>query len=420
MEFASTYYSMMRLQLPLVILFTLLGACSSSITGHVFLDANGNNQVDAGEKGVENASFKVTRDGGRHTDGRTGVSGSFTVRAQESGKYCIEVDKNSVRGLDAKIKPQLAVVPLMAEPAAPTQSIAVSKAVNDSYGTPTASGPPAEGTVTVSSLSGCVQVNMGNQGLAVPIRPDYSTSIAEIPTPQEIKVAPGEAVALKLVWPNSCRLMGVAIPDVLVSDDPEVGIVADISPKLEFPELVKVDSVSPLRDLTQDALASRVVHLRVRHDASGGKQQYSIHPKVQCPDGASYNLPSQTISLVAKPLVSVSQNLKGTQSLGATVMDEVRIANNGDMAVHDAKLTMSFSNMVTDVTVTGVSGCNNLGQNVSCPLDLALGGKLQLQVSFTLPKTVKEKEEYTISATVKLSNPDSDFEADKIHFWLQP
>lgn len=417
----------------------MLGACSSAVTGHVFVDSSNNGRVDVGEKGVENAHFSVTLDGEHFADGYTGANGDYVIRTKESGKYCVQIDKKAVSGSDTQHKARLSVAPLIADtppesPPPPLPPKPAGKSVSAAKDIAPAPNPPKEpygssssgttapqvGTMTVSSLSGCVQVGMGNQEMDVPVKLDYTVSIENVPAPEEIKVAPGDKVQLKLMWPNSCTLENVKIPDVLMTDDPDVGIVTDISPRLDFPEKVIPDSVASVTDLTQDALASKVLQLRMRSDVSGGKLQYTIQPKVLCPDTISYALPTQTITVTAKPLVSVSQNLKGVVGFGAVLTDEVTVVNNGSQTITAAKMTVSFSNMVSSVTATGGGDCNNLGNNISCPIDLAIGEKKVIKIGFTLPKKLDEKEEFTIHANVKLSSQDASFDADKINFWLQP
>lgn len=399
-----------------------VAGCSNTIRGHVYLDSNNNSQLDAGEKGVENARFSVTRDGGVHGDGRTGVKGEFLVRANESGKYCITVDRNAIIGKESS-KPLLSVVPVIpgTTPKSTSATMAMKtllKAVGDSYGTP--STPPAPGTTTVSALSGCVQVATGNEDINVPVQLDFAAAIEELQALPELKVAPGDALALKLTWPESCELQNIPIPDVFISLDADVGIVGDTSPKLDFSAEIIPESVSRAADLTQDGLATKTVQLKVRHDASGGKQQFTIQPKVRCPNDAVFSLPKQGVTLVAKPILVVSQNLKGTVALGATLMDEITITNHSGKAQNGVKVLVSFSNMVTALKALSAENCNHLGNSMSCLVNLAVGEKKTLTLSFTLPNKLDEKEEMAITATAKLEADEGSFEADRINFWLQP
>ncbi len=416
----------------------MVGACTASMNGHVYMDANNNKQVDVGEKGVQGVHYTVTQDGKKIGEGYTDVSGAYAVKVKDPGQYCVNLDKVSLQGQDPTYKPSLSASALI-EPPTPTpasppepkiKSLSMTKDVpapasaSDPYAKPApAPAGPAVGTVTLSSLSGCVQMGLTSQDVDLPVVPDYSATIQSLLVPSARSLGPGENFDYKVVWPASCHLVSSAIPDIFISTG-DVGIIADATPMLDFSESVAADSVSQAKDLTQDGLASKVVKLRVRGNVSGDKTQHTLQQKVLCPDGNTYTLPGQAITIVSKAMVSVTQNLIGNHGLGDTATDEVTIENNTQQQIVAAKLTMSFSNMVTG-TSSDDPTCKNLGDDIACSFDLQPNEKKTVKVKFTLPKTVtvtvnSNKEEYSISASLKIASLSDVITADKIHFYLVP
>lgn len=416
----------------------LLGACSPSMTGHVYVDANGNKEVDAGEKGVQGLHYTVTQDGKRVDEGYTDASGAYAIKAKGAGQYCVNLDKMSLQGQDPKFKPRLSTSVLIEEVAPPpapkpgssAKSVSMAKAVSspaDSYGAPisTVSSGAAEGTVSLSALSGCVQMGFSSQYVPVPIVLDYSETIGSVPTPSAKSIGPGENFDYKIIWPTSCRLVSSAIPDIFITTpESDVGIVSDASPMLDFSEPVEADSTAQSKDLTQDGLSSKVLHLRVRSNVSGDKTKYFLQQKIICPDGNSYSLPIQELTIVSKPMVSVLQDLQGSYGLGESPTNVVTVENNTQQTIVDAKLTVSFSNMVFNASSDN-SSCKNLGDDIACTFDLVPNEKKEVKVKFTLPKTVavtttSSKEEYSIGASLKIASQTDVITADKIHFYLAP
>lgn len=418
--------------LHLVVLFLALGlgACSTSITGHVFLDSNGNNQVDAGEKGIQGLRYTVTQDGKSVEENLTAGAGKYLVRASTSGKYCIELDQNSLKGLDSDDSASLsasAIMEILITPTKPpVKSVSVFKeetSITSPPSDPYAKPPPPatpDGTTTISDFSGCIQVGFRNETMDIPVQLDISATLNEIPAPKDIIAAAGEKFDLKLTWPQSCNLQPFQIPDEIMSADEEIGVSSDgVAPMLALSGAVAPDSSVQGATVIQDAMASKVVHLKVRSDVTGGKLNHSFQPKVLC-DETLYFLPAQKLIITAKPTLTVAQNLKGNPALGATLTNEITIANNGKQSVTGAKLIVSFSNAVQNVSVSGSAACSNLGITQSCMLTLAPGETQVLTVQFSLPGKLEEKEEYVIGATLKPVNQDNAVEADKITFWLFP
>lgn len=432
---------LLSMTLPCLTLL-LLGACSTSMTGHVYLDANSNKEVDAGEKGVLGVHYTVTQDGKKIDEGYTDATGAYAVKVKGSGEYCIKLDKISLQGQDPKFKPRLAesalideLVPTPPPPKDPysEKSLAVAKDLpgaetsppSDSYAKPAPAAPagPAEGTVSLSALSGCVQMGFSSQGLDVPIMPDYSATIQSIAVPATKSLGPGDVFDYKVIWPVSCRLISSAIPDIFVSTG-DVGIVMEASPMLDFSEPVIPDSVSQSKDLMKDGLASKVVKLRVRSNVSGDKARHMLQPKVLCPDSTTYPLPGQEITIVSKAMVSVTQNLVGSHGLGDSPLDEVTIENNTDQPLVATKLTVNFSNVVSGVSCDDPT-CKNLGDDIICTFDLQPNEHKVVKIKFTLPKNVivtsnSNKEEYTVGASLKIVSQNDAISADKIHFYLMP
>jgi hypothetical protein len=285
---------------------------------------------------------------------------------------------------------------------------------------------PAAGTATISDMNGCVQMGLGRERMDVPIKLSYSASIAAIMTPTELTLAPCDRFDWKWVWPNSCTPLQIPIPEAFMSMDSEVGIQADasISPMLDLSDGVTPDTTITSSDITQDTLATRIVHLQVKCDLTGEKLSYTLQPKVLCPDGASYSPPAQKITISTQPTVLVKQSLGGPGSmvqiaLGQTLTDTVTVVNHSKQEIKGAKLTISISNMAVGVQVDDAS-CENLGNNISCTFDMGVGASKIVKMTFTLPKSVKETEPYSITATLKLANQSSTIDADKIGFTLQP
>lgn len=157
---------------------------------------------------------------------------------------------------------------------------------------------------------------------------------------------------------------------------------------------------------------------------TGDKLSYSLQPKVLCPDGSTYTPPAQKITINTQPTVLVKQSLgeqggKVQIGLGQTLMDTVTVNNQSKQEIKGAKLTIAISNMAVDVQVDDAS-CDNLGNNIACTFDLGVGASKVVKVSFTLPKSVKETEPYSVTASLKLANQSSTIDADKIGFTLQP
>lgn len=403
-----------------------LGACSTSITGHVFLDSNGNNQVDPGEKGIQGLRYTVTQDGKSVEENLTAGAGKYLVSAGTSGKYCVQLDKNSLQGLDSDSSASLsasAIMEMLITPTKPpVKSVSVFKEVTSSSTPSDPYGKPStpDGTTTLSDFSGCIQVGFRNEEMDIPVRLDISATLNEIPSPKDISVAVGETFDLKLTWPQSCKLLSFEIPDVLMSADDEIGIRSDgAAPLLDLSKTVPPDSTIQGSNLIKDALASKLVHLKVRSDVTGEKLSFSFQPKVLC-NGATHFLPAQKLSISAKPTVVVTQNLKGNPALGATLSNEITISNNGKQTLNGAKLTVTFSNDVKNISVTGAATCSNLGITQSCSVTLAPAETKVLTVKFSLPGKLSEKEGYTIGASLKPATQDPAIESDKITFWLNP
>lgn len=438
------------ISIPLICLTALLmGACSTSMTGHVFLDANNNKEVDSGEKGVQGVHYTVTKDDKKIGEGYTDETGGYAISAKESGKYCINLDKISLQGQDSKYKPSLSASALIDVPAPPAESapqpkppaksLSMAKGVetpatpppaapatpaSDPYAKPVATTPTiADGTGTLSALSGCMQMGLSSQDFNLPITPDYSATIKSIAVPATKSLGPGDTFDYKVIWPSSCRLLSFTIPDFIISIG-DVGIVTEASPMLDFSESVAADSVSQSKDLTKDGLSSKIVKLRVKGNVSGDKTQHLMQPNVLCPDGNTYPLPGQEITIISKTMVSVTQNLSGSHGLGDSPTDEVTIENNTQLPFVAAKLTVSFTNVVSNVSSDDPT-CKNLGVDMSCTFDLQPNEKKVVKVKFTLPKTVtvtssSNKEDYTVGASLKIASQTDAITADKIHFYLMP
>lgn len=430
----------------------LMGACSTSMGGHVYLDANNNKEVDGGEKGVQGVHYTITKDDKKVGEGYTDATGGYALKVKEAGKYCINLDKVSLQGQDLKYKPSLSASALIEElapppapaPVPPGKSLSMAKGLPDpatpatpptpsptttppadpyAKTAPAAPAGPADGTVTLSAMSGCVQMGLSSQDMDLPIVPDYSGTIQSILVPATKSLGPGENFDYKVIWPASCRLVSSAIPDIFISTG-DVGIASDVAPSLDFSEPVVAESVSLAKDLTKDGLASKVIKLRVKNGVSGDKTQHVLKLSVLCPDGTTYTLPGQEITIVSKAMVAVTQNLIGTHGLGDSPEDEVTIENNTEQSFVAAKLTVGFTNMVAGV-VSEDPSCKNLGDDIVCTFDLQPNEKRVVKIKFTLPKTItvtanSNKEEYSVNASLKIASQTDAITADKIHFYLIP
>lgn len=430
----------------------LMGACSTSMGGHVFLDANNNKEVDGGEKGVQGVHFTVTRDGKKVGEGYTDAMGGYVVKVKEPGKYCVNLDKVSLQGQDLKYKPSPSVSPLIEVPTSvpspapkpespppPLKTPSMAKYLpgqepappspppppTDSYAKPAAAAPagPAEGTVTLSAMSGCVQMGMSSQDVDLPIVPDYSSTIQSLLTPSSKSLGVGENFDYKVIWPASCRLVSSAIPDIFISTG-DVGILSDVSPMLDFSEPVVADSVSQTKDLTQDGLASKVIKLQVRGNVSGEKTQHTLQPKVLCPDGTTYTLPGQAITIVSKSMVSVSQAFvdKYNYVPGETETNEITIENNTQQPVVGANLTVSSTKNILKLSSSDPDHCKPSGVDIACTFDL-LPGKTTVKVTYVLPKINNKDntdEEYFIDASLKIPSQTEAISGNRLHFYLSP
>ncbi len=466
-----------------------LAACSSSLNGHIYMDSNADGQLSPGEKGIANIPLNITQDGKQIATISAQNDGSYTIPIKGTGSICVTPDKSYLQGVIPKggIKPSLSISPIIpliagesktpppppppgdgyspsnppSKPSGglPSKSAMVTKdatttgststgSTSTGTGTDTAasstpasdpyattSNTPAAGTVTISDKSGCVQMGLGSQEMDVPIKPNYSTSFTSLQTPPDLTAAPCDNVDWKWVWPNSCTPIQTSIPSAFITVDTEVGIQGDasMSPMLDLSSGVTPDTSIQPTDLTQDALATRVVHLQVKCGLSGDKQTYVLQPKVQCPDGSTYSPPPQKVIVNTKPAVTVQPDLpKGAPNKaldwGGTFEADFKITNNNVQPYMGAVLTVSSSNAM-NLQVLSADGmtCNNLGQNFTCTFNLdkqgAPGGTLVLKLNFTLPvqpKNLVDMQNYTLTSSLTLPNQSTAIPGSDIKFSLPP
>lgn len=424
----ATLYNAMRNLLSIICLFGALSlnACSSSVAGNVFVDQNNNGVVDAGEKGIEGAKYTVSKDGVWYGDGITGPSGHYLLKVKSSGRYCVAVDKAALQGANPAIKPHLSLSPII-DAAIPLPPAPIGKAVTmaKNVGTAAPSDPyaatPVPPKFAISPLNGCVHITAGNEAMDIPAKVDYVSSVASIPTPSTKKLKPGDSYTLKVLYPSSCVLQSFAIPEELLSNDSNVGVLSGNVPMLDLaPGLAPDAEPAPPYDLTQDAVATRTIHLKVRNAIEDDAVTRTIQPIVRCPDQNQYNLPSHAITIAAGNIATVKQNLTTSYQLGQTVVDQITVTNNTTQAMTDAVVTVTFPSAGLNSTIVeaAASGCSNYGQKIVCTLTLNAGESRVLTAQFKVPEKLTTSTLFIVQASLKIPDRTDPILAEDVKFQL--
>jgi hypothetical protein len=424
----------------LLIAFVLaLPACGGSISGQVFLDADGDGIHDSGEIGIPNAQLSVTRDGKEVARHYSDTSGYFDIPIRRrAGQVCITTDLSfseaniafirqsmdiSTEPQTMKVSPPKAMKTAKAATATDDQdhdgvydsadncpSIANANqqdtdddGVGDSCeesedDAPNVTAETPDSTATTQGWSGakyCHETKIKGFEVDIPVVMSHEAAIANLPERSAVKCYAGNACELHLFFPDGCKLNTIYLPEGLAPDSAaQSGMSFDASVNsVDVDRNAGVEGGGTSKAVTESRPTLSVstyrmvtLSLKAAEDIDIGTTDVSLKLSAECP-GQSLELPDIPIQLIRDFQV---QSYWHVETLGELMSEQQIVLIAG--IENQGMSTISFG----DVTVIPPEGseisnipqdCFNNVTRVICRISNIPGGTIATKsISLKLPK----------------------------------
>lgn len=404
----------------------LLSACAGEVKGHVFLDKNNNDELDADENGIGKALYEVDRDDQLFTSGMTDENGMFFFKKKDKGDYCVKVINTSDKY--ATTAPQLTKEPVAGKASAKaevgtgitTETTATTSTTGEEAKkeeTKKEPAAPPKPLPALASLKNCVRLTGYSDGgtVNVPVGLYTVASIARIPTQGEIIVAAGNTFELKVWYPNRCKPDDFQLPTGFTLVDSKLEELLDSSNMFSISSLEpnKSEAIVP-NTLTEMAIVPVTVELMAPEDIIGSEATYTIKPQVKCPDGNVEPLPTITIKIMKERKLSVNLTTDEKNAVfGEKLTLRANVTNEGAFDFSDkAVLTITLpENMVIDTIESNNSKikCTTfLSSQIECEITgLKKDATFTCTVNIKLPSESNYPNGYSKEIDSSLSYLDS-------------
>lgn len=436
----------------------ILAGCQSSVTGTVFLDKNGNGEMNSGESGIPFAKLMVTRDSKLVAEQYADKAGLFNVPVKaKSGYLCVETDLSFAEANFAYVMQSLGQEVSAQVPKAVTTSTSdsdgdgiIDTADNCPYDVNTdqldtdgddigdlcdddedeESEEETTTTTTTTEPDGwsgskyCRNVKFKGFEVDIPVSMNFSKVLAEMPKRLKIECYAGETCVVKIPYPQGCVLDPLNLPEGVTLDQSATQTGVDSYDQIfnivNFSEATtsseKAQTSGP--SLSASGFTMVTLNLAVDEDIEIGTTEVKLEPSAECYE-QELEMEAIPIDLIRDVSVAVYQSLttpipsSGMLAAGSNAQVKVLVENRGHSAV--SKGDLRFSPPAGSV-IQAPAGCLNYGTFVLCRAETIDPGEIFFKdITFKLPSPAAD-EEVICEASFSADGLDEDELAESVSF----
>lgn len=409
-------------KLTLIVFLLLFSACSSGLTGKIYLDVNGNDIREDSEKLLAGLTFKVTLDDEEIATGTTDANGEFNVDINKAGQYCVIVGESDIINSNVtQVTPSTLVTAtsdsdldqLIDEMSSESLSFLVKTAET----TTTDSGDSTSGSTdtpaTIESGKACDDSSGFVLEMDVPIGIAYDADVSTL-SDQSYTISRSSgsnSFSLVLAYPLSCTLRETKLPDYIIPVSSDVLATFNTTTrKINFSEAVETDSVSCITEsaslISQDSLRTCTINFELDEDkilGSSGSDNNTFTPYVICPDDSEVELQTFTVNFNGNDDIEITStsnddvnNNNDTWESGDIVTITTTITNNSSIDFSDdtTQVTVTTPTSVSGATYAISPATNTCNDNV-CDINLdADGGEVVLTTTYVIPSGLSDTTDF--------------------------
>ena len=429
--------------------FLFLASCSGQIKGTVFLDGNGNGNLESNEKAIKNVSVSVTYNGTEIGKAETDAQGQFSIPSKGPGYYCVQTEE---QGLTDTLMSQVVSGSISASALTPPNSVpsiatlppaGKSMAAKDTATpnpqattpvcgngiqetgeecddhnttsgdscsnqckkeTPSNPAPatPPPPTNPERKESGIVCKNSDGFSLTVqvPVQLSYQAETSLIPPPLKQVRKVGESFSIGIPT-LGCKLKTLYVPDGLtVSPNAVIHVDPNVN-KIDFNPSFSGSSV--------------VLELKVKDDIPLGTTSVQISPQVLCPNGQTVALNPISIDLKSTPTMDISQSIPDADChLGGLLHWKITVHNTGTKIFDGVKVVATRPDN-TDPVIADARCSLQSGGEYDCSLGTlnASASPSPMEIQVKLPDSVEVTTDFVFHASIKSSDFTDAINADE-------
>jgi|GEM_PF-2397772 len=422
----------------------MITGCTGSVSGKVYLDNNGNGELDAEESGVPYAKLIVTRDGemvARHYADRDGV---FDIPIkQRAGYLCVETDLSFTEAnIDLALQTMGGEVAAQKLKVSPPAAKALSVPSSDEDDDADDEGGDDDGeddedenlrTKLPDGWSGseyCKNVEYKGFEVDVPVTIDVTAAQAALPSRLPLKCYAGESCELRIPYPLGCVLDPLDLPEGLSLADGDQPDVASFDTTFNIVNFKQGQEPEPSAQTAKASSATlsvsgyemATVNLQTSATIELGTTETQVSPSAEC-YGEPLDLGPVPIELIRDLSAALYQNLKtpigsdGYMTGGQDVTIALLLENRGQSAISDGEI--SFTPPAGSV-VQNAGGCFNYGAKILCRVENLPAGKVHSQsVTFKLPAAQIEDKMINTSASFNAQGLAEPVQAETVDMLIE-